>query len=275
MLSLAVVELTLFTETWPSKKHLNIAISCLVAVTALLGVVALARDSLFLKIAALINDGFPTTHTLFDFEVCNNDYVTALIAIIGRDDPSQPTPIAKGWFDVASGQCKVIGTFVKGSFYYTARSERTVWAAKEGKSVCIPMTAFSRVIRNDYLCEKFAVSRVFFERQIEEPKYTCTLTPRPWTYTAFASSRSTRSWGWGTGSEEEAGATAKRFCNAAGCRIEALVREDTCLAVAFSKDGAAWGWSSARTYGDARAQPLAACQRNGTTCAISKESCKA
>jgi uncharacterized membrane protein len=223
-------------------------------------------------------------NSLFKFKVCNNDYSDVSIAVAGQRDPNSDMWTAEGWWNLSSGECKDIGTFVKGYFYYTAYSfsRRIYWPNKEyqAKFFCIPNQEFTNLLYDGDEC--IGVRRGFAEAQVSDSEHLWPLKPLPWSYTALAYSPATSSWGWSgtTPSRQAAENSAMEGCrsHAWDCRVGAWVRDDQCLAMASGDNGdggTSLGWASDSNLFQARIQARQQCRdANGIGCTIVNESCK-
>ncbi len=221
-------------------------------------------------------------NSLFKFKVCNNDYSEVSIAVAGKRDSNSNMLIAEGWWNLSSGECKVIGTFAKGHFYYTAYSfsRRAYWPKKEyqAKFFCIPDQKFTLLLYDGHECT--GVKRGFAEAQVSSPEQPWNLNSVPWSYSALAYSPNNNSWGWGTGysSRQDAENRAMQEClrHAGDCRVGQRMRDDYCLALASGSNdnGRVLGWSTeAKNYSDARIEARQNCRNHGgISCAIVSES---
>lgn len=222
--------------------------------------------------------------SLFEFKVCNDDYLEVWVAVAGRTDPNSNMLIANGWQKVLSGECKTIGPFARGPFYYTAYSfkRRKHWPKDSQEFFCIPDERFSLLLYNGYECS--GTRRGFAKVSVNDPEYKRKLNPVPWTYTALASpGNESPVWGWSgsrRSSREEAEDRAMQECwrrnvSAYDCRVLKWVRDDFCMAVATGRtaqNNSVWGWGSGE---DADEKALDACQRRGGLgCTIEKDSCE-
>jgi uncharacterized membrane protein len=119
--------------------------------------------------------------SLFSFKVCNNDYLAVSVAVVGKRDPISDIWIAEGWWNVPSGGCKVIGTFAKGLFYYTAYSfeRRAFWPSEEDQSkfFCVPNQEFMLLLYDGHECS--GVRRGFAEAKVSSSEHEWSLEPVP------------------------------------------------------------------------------------------------
>jgi uncharacterized membrane protein len=102
---------------------------------------------------------------LFSFELCNNDHLEVHVAIAGREDPHADMWTSRGWWKVGSGQCRTIGTYAKGYFYYFAENRRASWSG--GKNFCTSSEAFRILIMPDE-CAEGESTKGFHEINIQD-----------------------------------------------------------------------------------------------------------
>jgi len=211
----------------------------------------------------------------FQFEVCNNDHYAVDVAVAGRRDPTSEMWIAEGWWSVASGECKIIGTFAKGYVYYTAYSSKrpVFWPANADKSFCIPNDVFSILLYDGHECS--GTKRGFAEANVVTSKHTWPLGTTAWRYFALADAPGTTSWGWSGAklSKDDALRAAMSACRprANNCRIASWVRDDLCLALATGNNS--MGWASRTNQLEARNEALRQCRVNSVDCFVRQESC--
>ena len=109
----------------------------------------------------------------FTFRVCNKSRKKASVALSYRNENNKW--VVQGWWTVQVGECRRIGTFRKGYFYYYAKnySGSGEWRGKFKLCVKIP-EAFKRINRKGYKCERRLLKR-FIEKQVKTDKYTWNL----------------------------------------------------------------------------------------------------
>lgn len=222
--------------------------------------------------------------SLFKFTVCNKDYAEVSIGVAAKRDPSQDMWTAEGWWNVPAGDCKFIGSFAKGYFYYTAYSfsRRIYWPSDEdkNKTFCIPNDKFSVLLYDGHECS--GVGRGFVEAKVDSSEWTWNLKAAPWKYSALAAGGiGDGSWGWSPNqdSQEEAESQAVQWCSRNelfGCHIVDSIRSDMCLALATGNDAngdSVWGSASRQNRFDARNAAMSACREHGGPCFVKEESC--
>jgi uncharacterized membrane protein len=64
---------------------------------------------------------------VFDFSVCNRTRAETSVAISARLAPDSKEFVVAGWWKVAAGACRKIGSYPRGHFYMHAQSGRTTW----------------------------------------------------------------------------------------------------------------------------------------------------
>jgi uncharacterized protein DUF1036 len=76
----------------------------------------------------------------FQFEVCNNGCTPASVAV-SYYSPGSAAWVTQGWWTVSGNQCKTVGSFTKGPFYYYAKgfySDAVEWRGNFGLCVKLP-----------------------------------------------------------------------------------------------------------------------------------------
>ena len=76
----------------------------------------------------------------FQFEVCNNGCTPASVAV-SYYSPGSAAWVIQGWWTVSGNQCKTLGSFTKGQFYYYAKgfySDAVEWRGNFGLCVKLP-----------------------------------------------------------------------------------------------------------------------------------------
>jgi uncharacterized membrane protein len=218
--------------------------------------------------------------SLFQFELCNNDYLAVDVAIAGRQDPISNMWTSQGWWQVDSGKCRVIGTYAKGKFYYHAKDRHADWSGNS--SFCTSNEAFT-ILLNGQDCMEGESTEKFVEVDVgDAPKYTVTLNAVPWTWAAVACSQDCSIWGFsGTGhkSLDEAKSSALEWCGrtASDCRIVSWARDDKCLALytgTISDGQPVFGSSVRDRRMEAHNVARSLCRESiGAICVISVDSC--
>lgn len=218
--------------------------------------------------------------SVFDFTVCNNDILAVNVAIDGTEDPLSKLQVTKGWYVVPAGQCRTIGSFVRGAVYIFARNRMANWNGNSAAYFCAPWVKYSYV---DFAtpqgeCPASRAPVAFDRINVNSSSYTYTLTRSP-TFTALAYSPGSSAWGWSSGaSPSEAQNSALTWCarNAPDCVPGPWVRDDICLALAQQTygGGKALGWATNALSSQAEDTARAFCQqRSGGICIIVKDSC--
>jgi uncharacterized membrane protein len=208
--------------------------------------------------------------SVFELEVCNQDFLAAKVAFGGKPDANTDIWLAEGWQNVGSGECKTVGVLRKGTFYVTATNARHTWTEGEIKELCGGWNDFARVwLLDNSSCANRETKFKFGEMSFtgSEPKYRWTLFSKPWSYSALAYSDDKRHTGFAEGysSPDEAIDKSLELCSesAADCKLAHWTRDDACLTLATgpSADGrTALGWS----WGNGKQrEAILACQRDG------------
>ena len=109
----------------------------------------------------------------FSFRVCNKSRKKASVALSYRNENNKW--IVQGWWTVNVGDCRRLGNFRKGYFYYYAKnySGSGEWRGNFKLCVKIPQ-AFKRVNRAGYKCNSRLLKR-FIERKINNSQFTWNL----------------------------------------------------------------------------------------------------
>ncbi len=109
----------------------------------------------------------------FSFRVCNKSRKKASVALSYRNNKNKW--IVQGWWTIQVGDCRRLGSFRKGYFYYFAKnySGSGEWRGKFKLCVEIPK-AFKRVNRTGYKCPNRLLKKVI-EKQVKTSKYTWNL----------------------------------------------------------------------------------------------------
>lgn len=218
-----------------------------------------------------------TEASLFKFELCNNDHLAVEVAIVGRKDPLSNMWTSEGWWQVGSGQCRTIGTYAKGKFYYFAENRRATWSGNS--SFCTSQQPFTILVSGGD-CLEGESTKDFSEIDVgDHSKWTARLNAKPWAYTALAWSRQNQAWGWsgnGHKSLDEAEGVALGWCgrNASDCVIAGWVRDDWCLALASGANndgGISLGEATAANRNEARNNAVRSCGRSD--CVVIHDSC--
>src|SRR5438270_3558644 len=115
----------------------------------------------------------------FEFKVCNRSGRTASVAVEHHVSPTDKNFVVRGWWTIPAGECKGIGNFPKGWFYYYAAEYGTdafEWSGEDAK-VCI-----SRIGQVERMHTKTTICtgkylRGFHAAQIDYPSVTWNLDP--------------------------------------------------------------------------------------------------
>ena len=114
-----------------------------------------------------------TQSSRFAFRVCNKSLKRASVALSYRDDNNQW--IVQGWWTVEGGDCRHIGRYRTGYFYYYAKeySGKTEWNGNCKLCVQIP-NKFKRINKAGFTCKERFLKK-FIEKRIITNKYTWNL----------------------------------------------------------------------------------------------------
>ena len=126
--------------------------------------------------AASEPEAIGTAERMFDFSVCNKTRAPTSVAISARLAPDSKEFIVAGWWKVAAGSCRKIGTYPRGHFYMHAQSGRTTWG-KGGIPLCVETPGpFKRISLPNYKCNA-SLLRNFSHVEIKSASWDWTLSP--------------------------------------------------------------------------------------------------
>lgn len=113
----------------------------------------------------------------FEFRACNHSGRKTSVAIAGTRRNDDKLRVV-GWYNLTSGECKSLGTFKSGSFYYAAKAYDSFNTTWEGTlALCVTTRAFNRLNPPGYRCRRGERLLKFFSRNISGPSYTWTMNP--------------------------------------------------------------------------------------------------
>lgn len=113
---------------------------------AAMGVISLDRA------AAAEPEAMASDERMFDFSVCNRTGKEVSTAISHRLAPGSKDFVVAGWWKVASGKCRKIGSYPRGHFYMHAQSGGATWG-KGDLTLCVETPGpFKRISLPNYKC---------------------------------------------------------------------------------------------------------------------------
>ena len=117
----------------------------------------------------------------FNFQVCNQSGVSASVAVSSLTGVGSNQWNVEGWWTVPSGNCRVLGSFPEGWFYYYAEqtgASQTEWTGT-ALNLCVQYPGpFERVNYAGYNCQSSEQLRGFDGTVISnEGTLTWTLNP--------------------------------------------------------------------------------------------------
>ena len=114
--------------------------------------------------------------SMFDFSVCNRAPKEASVAISARLAPGSKDFVVAGWWRVASGSCRKIGSYPRGHFYMHATASGTNWG-KGDLNLCVETPGpFKRINLPNYKCSGDQL-RKFSHQDIRAARWEWTLRP--------------------------------------------------------------------------------------------------
>ncbi len=114
--------------------------------------------------------------SMFAFSVCNRAPREASVAISSRLAPGSKDFVVSGWWRVAAGSCRKIGTYPRGHFYMHATAGGTRWG-KGDVNLCVESPGpFKRINLTNYRCNADLL-RKFSHQNIHTASWQWTLTP--------------------------------------------------------------------------------------------------
>ena len=113
---------------------------------------------------------------MFTFSVCNRTSREVSVAISSRLQPGSSDFVVSGWWKVAGGGCRTIGSYPRGNFYMHATSGGTTWG-KGDTSLCVETPGpFKRINITGYRCAGNLL-RKFSRVDVQSAKWEWTLSP--------------------------------------------------------------------------------------------------
>ena len=113
---------------------------------------------------------------MFAFSVCNRTRNEVSVAISARLAPGSSDFVVSGWWKVAGGGCRTIGTYPRGNFYMHATSGGTTWG-KGDTTLCVETPGpFKRINISGYKCSG-SLLRKFSRGDVQSAKWEWTLNP--------------------------------------------------------------------------------------------------
>jgi uncharacterized membrane protein len=110
----------------------------------------------------------------FQFQVCNKTPASVAVAIMGREIADMRDWVIKGWMQVAPGECRPGGRFLKGTFFVTAHSRIQRWGTA-GITFCLERGPFRRVHNSPQACLQREQLINFEKRSIQNDVWTWNL----------------------------------------------------------------------------------------------------
>lgn len=115
----------------------------------------------------------------FTFRVCNQSACKAYVAF-SHYQKSTSDWLVEGWQAIAPGECRSLGEFNKGSFYYYAEEDNKCrngkWSGTD-LQLCVERPGpFKRVNNNSYTCRPSESLEGFRQKNIADREWTWTIT---------------------------------------------------------------------------------------------------
>lgn len=112
----------------------------------------------------------------FAFTVCNKDSEEAHIAIAHVAEPGSGDYWVEGWWPIAAGECRSLGRFVRGWFYYYAEAENGEWSGDH--RICVVYDRFKRLDYEDSNTQCSDAELKYFNAvQVKSEEFTANLNP--------------------------------------------------------------------------------------------------
>jgi len=118
-----------------------------------------------------VDNGGAASSDQFMFEVCNQGCAPASVAVSYYSD-DKSSWMTQGWWTVPGNQCKSLGSFKKGEFYYYAKgfySDALEWHGDFGLCVRLP-GPFLTV--NNGACPRPGISKRFTHNAVQTAKFS-------------------------------------------------------------------------------------------------------
>ena len=143
--------------------------------TAAITVAAMGLISIDRAVAAE-PEAMAADERMFDFSVCNRARSDASVALSARLAPGSSDFVVAGWWKVAPGTCRKIGSYPRGHFYMHAAAGGSTWG-KGDLNLCVETPGpFKRINLANYKCASNAL-RKFSHVDVGSAKWEWTLTP--------------------------------------------------------------------------------------------------
>lgn len=128
--------------------------------------------------SALVQPAAAADDEFFTFRVCNKTKTEASVAVSALYAPGSPDYIVAGWWNVAGGDCRDIGQYPKGHFYFFAKARRgTSWWGQRDIDLCVEFPGpFKRINFKNYKCANEEL-KPFRHVVVEKAVYEWSLTP--------------------------------------------------------------------------------------------------
>ena len=121
--------------------------------------------------------GDAQTGDLFLFTACNDSRASASVALVSRLSPGSSVWRRHGWYVVAAGQCRYIGAFPRGYFYFYAFDGRGgAWAGPGARTACVNLhAAFDQTFSGVYSCLPGETIVAINELVVDSPEFAIVL----------------------------------------------------------------------------------------------------
>lgn len=126
--------------------------------------------------AASAQESIAPNAQTFEFSVCNRAGSTASVALSALYAPGSKDYIVAGWWQVAAGACRKIGTYPRGHFYTHATASKGSWGRGDLKLCVETPGPFKRINLAGTKCAA-SLLRPFTHMDVQKPTYELTLNP--------------------------------------------------------------------------------------------------
>jgi uncharacterized membrane protein len=125
----------------------------------------------------LMTPGNAQTDDLFLFTACNDTRASVSVALVSRLSSGSNVWRRHGWYVVAAGQCRYVGAFPKGYFYFYAFDGRGgEWVGPGGKTACVNLrVAFDQTYSGAHSCLPGETIVAINEVVVDTPEFAIVL----------------------------------------------------------------------------------------------------